>query len=115
MVGIVNYKVLSEYDSKRDYMYLEIVTPEKKIFQGEVSSVQLPGTNGLFQVLKNHAPIISTLTTGFVKVRLADDTKTVDTVSGDIILDTSDDKTIKVEIKGGVMEMMNNNIIVLAD
>lgn len=96
-------------------MYLEIVTPEKKIFQGEVSSVQLPGTDGLFQVLTNHAPIISTLKTGTVKVRLADDTKTLDTMSGDIVLDTSDDKTIRVNIKGGVVEMMNNNIIVLAD
>lgn len=96
-------------------MYLEIVTPEKKVFQGEVSSAQFPGTDGLFQVLKNHAPIISTLTAGTVKVHMADDTKTVDTMSGDIVLDTSDDKTFRVEIKGGVMEMMNNNIIVLAD
>ncbi|MGB2371970.1 MAG: FoF1 ATP synthase subunit delta/epsilon, partial [Flavobacteriales bacterium] len=45
-------------------MLLELITPEKKVFQGEVNSVQLPGTNGKFEVLNNHAPIISTLTKG---------------------------------------------------
>ena len=49
-------------------MLLELITPEKKVFQGEVNSVQLPGTNGKFEVLNNHAPIISTLTNGNVRV-----------------------------------------------
>ena len=49
-------------------MLLEIITPEKKVFQGEVNSVQLPGTNGKFEVLNNHAPIISTLIKGHVRV-----------------------------------------------
>lgn len=96
-------------------MYLEIITPEKQIFQGEVDAVQLPGTDGLFQILKNHAPIIATLKEGKVKVNLADNHKTLDHVSGEIIADTKDDKVIFVEIKGGVVEMTNNNIIVLAN
>lgn len=100
---------------KSTRMYLEIITPENQIFQGEVDAVQLPGTDGLFQILKNHAPIIATLTSGKVKVNLADNHKTLDHMSGEIITDTSDDKVIFIEVSGGVVEMMNNNIIVLAN
>ena len=78
-------------------MLLEIITPEKKVFQGEVNSVQLPGTNGKFEVLNNHAPIISTLTKGHIRV--TDD----------------NNKTELFEINGGVIEMQNNKIIVLAE
>ena len=78
-------------------MLLEIITPEKKLFQGEVNSVQLPGTNGKFEVLNNHAPIISTLTKGHIRV----------------IYDNV--KTELIEINGGVIEMQNNKIIVLAE
>ena len=78
-------------------MLLELITPEKKVFQGEVNSVQLPGTNGKFEVLNNHAPIISTLTKGNVRV--------ID----------SNNKTELFEINGGVIEMQNNRIIVLAE
>jgi F-type H+-transporting ATPase subunit epsilon len=96
-------------------MYLEIITPEKQIFQGEVDAVQFPGKEGLFQVLRNHAPIVATLVKGTIKINLADTSKTVDTLSGEIVHDASDDKVARVEVKGGVVEMMNNNIIVLAD
>ena len=78
-------------------MLLEIITPEKKVFQGEVNSVQLPGTNGKFEVLNNHAPIISTLTKGNIRVT-------------DI-----NNKTELFEINSGVIEMQNNKIIVLAE
>ena len=78
-------------------MLLEIITPEKKIFQGEVNSVQFPGTNGKFEVLNNHAPIISTLTEGNVRV--------ID----------NNNKTELFKINGGVLEMQNNKIIVLAE
>ena len=49
-------------------MKLEIVTPEKKIFSGEVSSVQVPGSDGSFAMLTNHAPIVSTLDKGKIKI-----------------------------------------------
>ena len=78
-------------------MLLEIITPEKKVFQGEVNSVQFPVTNGKFEVLNNHAPIISTLTNGHIRV----------------ICDNN--KTELFEIDGGVIEMQNNKIIVLAE
>ncbi len=78
-------------------MYLEIITPEKRLFADEVKLVQVPGTKGSFEILKNHAPIISTLDNGQVKV--------VDT----------EDKTTFFEIEGGVVEAKANNIIILAE
>ena len=78
-------------------MKLEIITPEKELFAGEVSSVKFQGTNGGFEILNNHAPIISTLSKGEIKVI------------------TTKKETEKFEINGGVIEMQNNRIIVLAD
>ena len=78
-------------------MILEIITPEKELFSGEVNSVKFPGINGGFEVLNNHAPIISTLGKGEIRVI------------------TNDKKTEKFDINGGVIEMQNNKIIVLAD
>ena len=78
-------------------MQLEIITPEQKVFEGEVNSVQLPGVDGKFEILNNHAPIISTLSKGDVRV--------ID----------SNNKTELFEINGGVIEMQNNKIIVLAE
>ena len=78
-------------------MLLEIITPETKVFEGEVKSVLLPGTNGKFEILNNHAPIISILTTGQVRV-----------------INNNDQKEL-FDINGGVIEMQNNKIIVLAD
>ena len=79
-------------------MELEIITPEKNLFKGEVESVKLPGTNGGFEVLNNHAPIISTLTKG--KIRVTTNKK---------------EKSREFEIGGGVIEMQENKIIVLAE
>ncbi len=78
-------------------MLLDILTPEKQLFEGEVKSVKLPGTNGEFEILNNHAPIISTLTKGEIRV-----------------IDSSSKQEI-FSINGGVIEMQNNKIIVLAD
>ena len=78
-------------------MTLEIITPEKELFNGEITSVKLPGTNGGFEILNNHAPIISTLCKGKIKVT------------------NIDKSTENFEINGGVIEMKNNKIIVLVD
>jgi F-type H+-transporting ATPase subunit epsilon len=78
-------------------MFIEIITPDKKIFSGEVSLVQLPGTNGSFEILNDHAPIISTLAKG--KIKIVDAEK----------------KTQFFEIKSGVVEVQKNKIIVLAE
>jgi F-type H+-transporting ATPase subunit epsilon len=94
-------------------MHLEIVTPESKVFTGEAVSVQLPGTEGLFQVLNNHAAIISTLDKGSVKIEFptAQDVKKI---NKHLKLDASK-KIATFEIGGGVVEMLNNKLIILAD
>jgi F-type H+-transporting ATPase subunit epsilon len=76
---------------------LEIITPDKKIYSGSVRSVRVPGQKGSFQVLKGHAPIISTLDKGPV-----------------VIADEQDNVT-QLEITGGVIEVKDDKIILLAD
>ena len=96
-------------------MQLEIITPEVKVFSGEVVAVQFPGADGSFQVLKGHAPIISALQNGIVKVDLAKPFEAEERTSNLIKLDKSSSSVIHVTIKGGVMELQNNKIIVLAE
>jgi F-type H+-transporting ATPase subunit epsilon len=74
---------------------LEIISPEKKIFEGRVKFVQVPGTKGSFGILLNHAPIISTLD------------------AGNVVVKESNDKETVFNIKGGVVEVLNNRISVL--
>lgn len=78
-------------------MKIEIITPDRNIYSGEVRSVRVPGRKGSFQVLKDHAPIISTLDAG--SVIMADDQGV----------------EIRYEITGGVIEVKRNRIILLAD
>jgi F-type H+-transporting ATPase subunit epsilon len=94
-------------------MHLEIVTPESKVFTGEAVSVQLPGTEGLFQVLNNHAAIISTLAKGSVKIEFST-AQDVKKINKQLKLDASN-KIATLEIGGGVVEMLNNKLIILAD
>lgn len=77
-------------------MTLEILTPDKKVFEGDVTAVTVPGTLGSFQILRDHAPIISTLEDGPV-----------------IIKGNNTEETFN--IKGGVVEVLDNKIIVLAE
>ena len=77
-------------------MFLEIITPDQKVFSGEISRVQVPGTKGSFEVLNNHAPIISTLTKGKVKV-------------------TGKEGIQSFDIMAGVVEVLKNKIIILAE
>lgn len=96
-------------------MQLEIITPEANIFSGEVEAVQLPGLDGSFQVLNGHAPIISGLAAGDVKVDLVSAFVATEKTSELIEQDSKNNKVIRVNIHGGVMEMQNNKIIVLAE
>jgi F-type H+-transporting ATPase subunit epsilon len=75
---------------------LEIITPEKRLFDGKVKLVQVPGTKGSFEVLKNHAPLISTLTQGSIKVI------------------TEHNKQEFIEIKSGIIEVKANTITIMA-
>lgn len=96
-------------------MHLEIITPETNIFNGEVKSVQFPGLDGSFQVLAGHAPIISGLSNGVVKVELSSPYEKTEKSSELVLQDPSDVKVIRVEINGGVVELLNDKIIVLAE
>jgi F-type H+-transporting ATPase subunit epsilon len=96
-------------------MQLEIITPESKIFNGEVDAVLLPGLDGLFQVLNGHAPIISGLGQGEVKIDLTSPFVRTESSSNLILDDSSNAKVIRVAIKGGVVELLHNKIIVLAE
>ena len=96
-------------------MHLEIITPETKIFAGEVEAVQLPGLDGLFQVLKGHAPIISALGKGKVKIDLLSPFERTEKSSEMIQGDLKDSKVIHVSISGGVLEMQNDKIVLLAE
>ncbi len=78
-------------------MRLEIVTPDKKIYEGEVKLIKLPGKSGSFEILNNHAPIISMLEKGEIK-----------------IIETTGDVNF-FQINGGVVECSHNKIIVLAE
>jgi len=78
-------------------MLLEIIAPDQKLYSGEVDLVQVPGSKGSFQILRNHAPIISTLDQGKIKI--------VDQKGGISYFD----------VDGGVIEAKNNKIIVLAE
>jgi F-type H+-transporting ATPase subunit epsilon len=92
-------------------MYLEIVTPEATLFSGDVESIAVPGVNGEFEMLNNHAPIVSLLKEGHVKIY------------GDIQLEEEvENKFTKgekrgtwLEINSGTIELKDNKIIVLAD
>lgn len=96
-------------------MKLEIITPEKKMFEGEVEAVRFPGVDGLFQVLKGHAPIISALAKGQIKVDLAEGNEHLDKYASSFEMHDKNTKVVLMSIKGGVMEMQNDKIIVLAD
>ncbi len=78
-------------------MLLEIIAPDQKLYSGEVDLVQVPGSKGSFEILRNHAPLISTLEQGRIKI--------VDVKGG----------TTFFEVNGGVIEVKNNKIIVLAE
>ena len=79
-------------------MNLEILTPEKKLFSGDVYGVQLPGVTGLFEVLDKHAPIVSALKTGRVKV-----------------LKDKNNHLAYFTIQSGFVEVVNNKVTVLVE
>ena len=79
-------------------MNLEILTPEKKIYSGEVYGVQMPGISGSFEVLEKHAPLVSALKSGRVK-----------------IIKDKQNNFAYFDIQGGFVEVLNNKVTVLAE
>jgi len=78
-------------------MNVQIITPDKELFAGEASLAQFPGLDGLFEILNNHAPMVAALRAGKVKLRL------------------DDDKEEFIEIRGGLVEVLDNKLLVLAE
>jgi F-type H+-transporting ATPase subunit epsilon len=78
-------------------MKIEIIAPDKGIFTGEAELVQLPGIDGYFEILKNHAPLISVLGKGNIKVQ------------------DKEKKSQFFQINGGVVEVLKNKVLVLAE
>jgi len=79
-------------------MNLEILTPEKKLFSGEVYGVQMPGISGSFEVLEKHAPLVSALKAGRIKV-----------------LKDKQNHFSHYDIQGGFVEVLNNKVTVLVE
>ena len=77
-------------------MYLEILTPEKKLFEGNVAIATFPGADGSFQIMDNHAPLISLLKEGLVEYK-------------------SKETSSSIHITGGVVEVLKNKVVLLAD
>ena len=92
-------------------MYLEIVSPEATLFSGEVTSVTVPGVNGEFQMLMDHAPIVSLLQEGEVKIAGQIE---IEEEFRDRFSKSPDGKTV-LKINSGTLELSNNRVIVLAD
>ena len=88
-------------------MKLEVLTPEKTLFKGEVESVTLPGVDGSFQLLNNHAPIVSALGKGALVIKSASEDCVVEATFN------SSNREHATTISGGVVEMSNNKAIVL--
>tara|TARA_B100001057_G_C22465246_1_gene800467 strand:- start:401 stop:634 length:234 start_codon:yes stop_codon:yes gene_type:complete len=76
-------------------MDLQIITPDTTLYDGKADMVVVPGTDGLIGILNDHAPLVSALTSGSVKVKI-------------------DDSEKMFEVSGGVVEVLNNKVIVLA-
>jgi F-type H+-transporting ATPase subunit epsilon len=78
-------------------MYVEIITPDKNLFQGEVKRLKLPGTEGSFELLKGHAPIISALKSGKISITVPDGTLST------------------IDIRSGVIELISGKVMVLVN
>jgi len=93
-------------------MILEIVSPESKLFQGEVTSVSLPGVDGSFQILNHHAPIVATLKSGDIKIA-APGFKFDKEIAAKFT--KINEQTYTLKIDSGTIEMKDNKVIVLVD
>lgn len=93
-------------------MILEIVSPEATLFKGDVTSVAVPGINGEFQMLNNHAPIVSLLAKGNVKINAQNIKIEKEFLSK---FNKQNEQNYWLPINSGTIEMKDNKVIVLAD
>ena len=75
-------------------MFVEVLTPDKTLFSGDAEVITLPGVNGSFQILDNHAPMIANLKSGYVEIK-------------------SSNQTESYEVSSGLVEVLKNKVVVL--
>jgi F-type H+-transporting ATPase subunit epsilon len=80
-------------------MQIDILTPEKKIYSGNVYGIQLPGISGSFEILEKHAPMVSALGKGNMK----------------LLMDKSGNNAIRYDVSGGFIEVLDNKVTVLVE
>ena len=97
-------------------MFLEIVTPEATLFSSEVDAITVPGINGDFQMLNNHAPVVSILKEGLVKIHVhSQEHLELNDLNGKLVPEVDDDKILTLTINSGTLELNDNKAIILAD
>jgi|TARA_B110000503_G_scaffold58197_1_gene93040 F-type H+-transporting ATPase subunit epsilon len=97
-------------------MHLEIVSPEAVLFSSHVDSISVPGTDGEFQMLNNHAALVSTLKEGTIKIHVhTQEHLALDDLHGKIVSHADDDKVLTVAISSGTIELKDNKAIILVD
>ena len=97
-------------------MHLEIVSPEAVLFSSTVDSISVPGTDGEFQMLNNHAAVVSTLKQGSIKIHVhtQEHLEFVE-LHGKIATHSNDDKVLTLSISSGTIELKDNKAIILVD
>lgn len=97
-------------------MKLHIITPQQVIFEGEVDAVTVPGKSGEFQMLNNHAPIVSSLDKGTIKIKLHSKSNVnFDNLTGKLTKSPTNEMLYLFDVTGGVVEMSNNVVTILAN
>jgi F-type H+-transporting ATPase subunit epsilon len=97
-------------------MFLEIVTPEAILFSSDVDLFSAPGIDGEFQILDNHAPIVSVLKAGILKIHVHNqDHLVLDDLHGKLEAHADDEKVLTLVINSGTLELKDNKAVVLAD
>ena len=92
-------------------MILEVITPDNLIYKGEVESITLPGMDGYFGILNSHAPLISALGKGDVTIgKVANQD-----AEGTLAEEAAGSGNVNFNINGGVVEVLNNKVVVLAE
>ena len=97
-------------------MHLEIVSPEAVLFSSNVDSISVPGTDGEFQMLNNHAALVSTLKQGTIKIHVhTQEHLELDNLHGKIVSHADNDKVLTLAISSGTIELKDNKVIILVD
>lgn len=95
-------------------MEVKIITPEGEKFSGEADAVTVPGTKGRFQILNNHAPIISTMESGALQIHTATSLSHIEEAEDGLEIDR-EKKSITMKVKCGTVQFRDNKLIILAE